>query len=344
MAEHFSGVAGFYPIVNVTDPSSDRSVELVAVINSFNRRQLLERAVSSLAQVLRKEQFGFAIMVFDAGSTDGSREFLTAWSKENPGDNLRVLSPSNGHSSFSEGVNTACSVALGEFAKCRWLLLYESDNWLGGVQPIEKAIALLCQQPRLGAVGFTVRKHTGEPFGYGTRFPSALSLALGQNVSSLTNLYAPNDSVWQMTDGIRWRTCDVVFTSPLLVRRKTWEESGGLDAAAFPFSDTDLDWAWRCAKLGWTMGVIETTDVVHDNLEQLSAWSATRVVDFHRNRFRLLKRHIGKSVGLITPFLFLRHLVETIVLRVKSVRDPVAKEKLAARREMLRRVWTGYDG
>src|SRR5262249_34593297 len=148
------------------------------------------------------------------------------------------------------------------------------------------------------------------------------------------HLHDPNDSTWQLSDGIRWRTCDVVFTSPLLIRREAWEQSHGFDAAAFPFSDGDLDWAWRCAGLGWKMAVIASDDVIHDNLERLSAWSANRVVDFHRSRLRLLKRHRGKHIALVKPLLFARHCLEAMILARRSASNPSAKEKLAKRRRM----------
>jgi len=320
----------------------DRPVEFVCVINSFNRKSLLQRAIDSLTAALRNAPFGSAIIVFEAGSDDGSREFLARWSQENPADNLTVLTASNGPSSFSDGVNLACANALMRFPGCRWLFLYESDNWLESVRPLEQAIALLDFQSRLAAVGFTVRKHDRRPFGYGMRFPSLLSLALGQNVSFFYKLHAPNKRHWETRDGIRWRTCDVVFTSPLVIRRTAWEESGGFDANAFPFSDSDLDWAWRCAKLGWALAVIETDEVVHDNLEQFSAWSATRVTDFHRSRLRLLKRHVGKHVSAIKPLLFLRHLIEALILAGKSRHDAQARQKLNGRMQMLRSVWNDY--
>jgi GT2 family glycosyltransferase len=128
-----------------------------------------------------------------------------------------------------------------------------------------------------------------------------------------------------------------------VIRREAWEQSGGFDASAFPFSDSDLDWAWRCARLGWKMAVIASDDVVHDNLEQLSAWSANRALDFHRNRFRLLKRHRGKHVELLKPFLFLRHLLEATILARRSTTDARAEEKLAKRKQMLRTVWNDYS-
>jgi GT2 family glycosyltransferase len=322
---------------------AERPVELVAVINSFNRRRLLERAITSLTVALGSARFGFAIIVFDAGSKDGSLEFLQEWCEKNPADNLSVIEAAEGRSSFSDGVNLACAAGLARFRKCRWLFLYETDNCLLNSEPLEKAIALLEREPKLAACGFTVKQYNGRFFGYGMRFPSTLSFALGQNLAALGGLHAPNNSAWQTSDGIRWRTCDVVFTSPLLVRHDAWEQSGGLDAATFPFSDTDIDWAWRCARLGWSMAVIASDRVIHDNLEQLSAWSANRVLDFHRNRFRLLRRHRGRHVALMKPVLFLRHCVEAILLVRTSRVDPTAKEKLAKRKQMLRTVWSNYS-
>jgi len=322
--------------------SGERPIELVAIINSFNRRSLLERAIASLTEALRSARVGSAIIVFEAGSNDGSAEFLKTWRENHPADNLIVIEASGDRRSFSGGVNTACAEAIARFPECRWLFLYETDNCLASAEPLEKAIALLELEPQLAAAGFTVKQHDGKFFGYGMRFPTALSFALGQNLASRLNLHVPNNSAWRLSDGIRWRTCDVVFTSPLLIRREAWEQSDGFDEKKFPFSDVDLDWAWRCARLGWKMAVIASDNVVHDNLEQLSAWSANRVVDFHRNRFRLLKRHRGKHVTLLKPFLFIRHWLETMILARKSVADPMAEEKLAKRKQMLRTVWNDY--
>ena len=318
------------------------AIELAAAINSFNRRQLLEKAITSLSSALRKVPFGSAIVVFDAGSNDGSREFLDDWKRSNPQDNLTIVRPGHGGTSFSDGVNAACSSALTQFPGCRWLLLFETDNWVSDAEPISRAIALLQRQPRLAAAGFTVRKHNGSYCGYGMRFPSFLSLALGPNLALLWNLHPPNESPWQVSDAIRWRLCDIVFTSPLVIRREAWEQVGGFDADSFPFSDSDLDWAWRSAKAGWKIAVIASDGVVHDNLEQASAWSANRAVDFHRSRFRLLSRHRGRWAALLKPVLFLRHCAEALALAWKARSDPIANGKLQKRRQMLRSVWADY--
>jgi GT2 family glycosyltransferase len=322
--------------------ASDRLIQLVAVINSFNRKALLEKALASLTSALRNAPFGSAIVVFDAGSKDGSVEFIRSWQSLNAGDNLVLVESAGKDASFSEGVNRASAVALDRFPDCRWLFLFETDNWVQTAEPLSHAVRLLEQELQLAAAGFTVKRHSGQFCGYGMSFPTALSLALGLNLSDRWNLEGPNDSLWEITKGFRWRTCDVVFTSPLLIRREAWLQTGGLDAERFPFSETDVDWAWRCAESGWKMAVIESEQVVHDNLQQASSWSANRVIEFHRSRLRLLRRHRGEWIGLIKPILFLRHCIESLLLTLRKTTDAVTATKLEKRKQMLRTVWNDY--
>jgi GT2 family glycosyltransferase len=321
----------------------NQPVELVAIINSYNRKALLDRAIASLMEALRKAPFGSAVVVFEAGSNDGSQEFLAEWQRRYPGDLLVVVTPRDARATFSDGVNCGCDTAIARFPTCRWLLLYETDNFLEQTEPLRQAISLLSEEPGLAAAGFTVKRHDGSFAGYGMRFPGWFSLLAGLNLASRWNLHRPNDSPWQVTKETRWRRCDIVFTSPLMIRREAWEQVGGFDAKGFPFSDSDLDWAWRCHESGWSTAVIASDDVLHDNLQQASAWSANRVIEFHRSRLRLLKRHRGNRAALVKPLLFLRHCIEAILLACKTGSDANAKGKLAKRRQMLRTVWTDYS-
>ena len=114
----------------------NRPVELVAVINSYNRKALLERAITSLMEALRKAPFESAVVVFEAGSNDGSKEFLEEWRRRYPGDPLVVVTPQDERASFSDGVNSGCAAAIARFPSCRWLLLYETDNSLEQAEPL----------------------------------------------------------------------------------------------------------------------------------------------------------------------------------------------------------------
>ena len=319
-------------------------IELAVIINSFNRRSLLEKAVGALMPALRELPFGAATLVFEAGSQDGSREFLEQWAKENPRDELQIVTPAAGApTSFSAGVNTACAAALERYPQVRWLLLYETDNWISGPEPLLRARTLLAAEPQLAAAGFTVRLHTGARCGFGIRFPTVASFVAGQNLTALWKLDRQGMGVRRRVGDIEWFPCDAVFTSPLLIRREAWEASRGFDAEAFPFSESDVDWAWRCARLGWRMAVMESAAVVHDNLTVASAWSANRVIDFHRSRLRLLRRHRGSWVSAIKPLLFCRHLAESLLLARSARGDATAGAKLEQRRQALRSVWRDYE-
>lgn len=319
---------------------------IVAVINSFNRLPLLREALGALTAAFRADpSLGGTVVVFEAGSSDGSREFLDAWAREHPADRLEIVQPSSGQgNTFSDGINAGCAAALERFPASKFLLLYETDNWIAGPDPLRRARELLTAESSLAAVGWTVRRHAGEFIGYGMRYPSILGLAAGPDLVLRLQLEAVNDTPWQTTTtalgGIEWRRCDIVFTSPLLIRRETWERAGGFDAAAFPFSDCDLDWAWRCERRGLgVQAVVRSDAVVHDNRAQLSAWSGDRVLKLHRARMTLLKRHVGAArANAIKPLLWLRHALECALLTAR----PGAGKKLAIRKEMLRTAWRDY--
>lgn len=320
------------------------AVQIVAIVNSFNRFELLRTALPSLAGALARCSRAAALIVYDAGSTDGSLDWIAEFARGCPIP-IDLLEPERGaDSSFAGGINAASRRAIEKHRGCSWFFFFETDNWIAGPAPIMHAIALLESRPELAAAGFTVRKHSGERCGYGCPFPTPGQFVLGQQLTHLLRLDAPAPRrMISQSEPLRCWLCDVVFTSPLLVRRAAWKQSGGFDAVAFPFSDSDLDWAWRARKLGWEMAVIETDEVVHDNREQASRWSATRALHFHRSRMKLLRRHAGAGLALLKPLLFLRHGIEWVMLALAVLvrRRPMAA--LGRRWQLLKGVFRDYD-
>jgi GT2 family glycosyltransferase len=289
----------------MSDPGQ---IRVAAIVNSFNRKELLAESLASLRDhALGKIGEPAAVVVFDAGSKDGSREFAENF--DGRGIPILVIGPNAEDNSFSAGLDAACEHAIRTFPALELLFLFETDNWIASEKPLREAMELLRGRPELAGVGFTVRKHAGERAGYGCRFPTRFEFALGPQLTHRLKMGGENDSPWQRAGAIEWRTCDVVYTSPLLVRKEAWARSGGLDAIEFPFSDCDLDWAWRLRKLGLELAVIRSDEVVHDNRETKSKWSETRALHLHRARLRLLKRHRPGGLPL-EPFLLLRHAGE----------------------------------
>jgi len=301
----------------MSDVASD--VRLVAIINSLNRRALLAASLESLSVALKQLPFSTAVVVFEAGSTDGSREWLQRFQIGSPSPEVSiVVAAPDEDSSFAAGVNNGCREAILRYPSLEYLLLFETDNLVDEGEPIALAVRLLDSHSRLGAVGFTVTKRSGEPAGFGCSFPSALQFLLGQQLTAMLRLDQPKLSAEPTFEGYTWGICDVAYTSPLLVRRAAWVQTQGMDATVFPFSDSDLDWCWRASQTGWRIAVLQLKGVIHDNEQQASSWSAKRVINFHRSRLRLLRKHLGYSGHLLKLGLLIRHVLEFVALIVGS--------------------------
>ena len=302
----------------------------------------MQEGLPSLVAALKASSYESAIVVFDAGSTDGSLEWLKDFVRQSD-IKVEVLIPEEGaDTSFSGGINAATRYAAEKFPQLEYYFFFETDNFIASPDPIKKGIYLLDSVGYLAAAGFTVTKHSGDKAGIGCSFPTVQQLVLGQHVTCLLHLDQPIRNQWWEDGDTVWTTCDVVFTSPLLVRRTAWETSEGLDARQFPFSDCDVDWAWRLAKLGWKIAVIQAEGVIHDNRETLSSWSAQRVIHFHRARMKLLNRHLGNKVASVKPLLFARHAMEYLLLHVLHLSGKASKEKIELRSQLMRTVFDDY--
>jgi GT2 family glycosyltransferase len=305
-------------------------VELAIIINSFNRFTLLKESLTTLSPALRKSELDkrSIVVVYEAGSTDGSLEWLK---KEGQALDISIdiIIPEQGdETSFATGVNSATEYALKKYPCLSYLLFYETDNQILEPEPLLNARAQLEEKKLLAACGFTVRKHNGSPAGVGQPFPKLLNFVFGNYIVNRFKLEAISYKWQTNTNGVQFSEVDVVYTSPLLVRVTAWKESGGLDAKSFPFSDCDVDWARRLRMLGFKMGVIRSDAVIHDNKNILSNWSKARSLQIHRARLKYFRLYNPVGVFLVWPFLLLfRHSLELIGASV-AVRDSNRRNRL----------------
>jgi GT2 family glycosyltransferase len=320
-------------------------VELAIITNSFNRRDLFEKAAATLLPALESWQGRVTWVVFEAGSTDGSPDWVRQLAGEQPELNIQLIEPQPpAASSFADGCNQAIAHALAQHPNLKWCLFYETDNQLHNPKALNLAVQLLEQQPRLGGTGFTVERLHGGKTGYGCRFPRLLSFALGQQVSARWRLDEPPEPAWQTgPEGRRWALCDVVYTSPLLIRAEAWREAGPMDATAFPFTDSDVEWCWRAHQGGWPIAVLDVPGVIHDNGGSVSNWSGRRVLWFHQSRMRLLCRLFPVRANLLKPLLLLRHLLELSWLYTQSKKSKQANQSMQTRLKLIQSVFVSYE-
>lgn len=322
----------------------ENTIELAVIINSFNRLILLRDALNSIAGVVSQAPIKAAIIIFEAGSTDGSVEFIKNFSENTPETEIICLSPSDEvNRSFSAGCNYAVEFAAKIFPNLKYCLFFETDNLIANQSALPLAIKLLEQEEKFGAVGFTVEKYNGKKTGFGACFPTPLSFILGQQLSEKLGLRRMSIKQWFPFSGSNYAFSDIVFTSPLLVRYAAWQSTGGMDAEKFPYSDCDSDWCWTADKKGWQLAVLDLPGVIHDNKMQSSTWSANRVINFHQARFQLLLKHRGQWIIFLKPLLFVRHCLEFCMLIFISLWSERAKKSLNQRRTLTKTVFKGYE-
>ncbi|OUJ71198.1 glycosyltransferase family 2 protein [Hymenobacter crusticola] len=306
-------------------------VDIAIIINSFNRRTLLQPCLEVLNAWIPESIFAgrCAAVVYEAGSTDGSIEWLQGEAQE-LGFPVEVLVAKPGDdTSFAAGLNAGVAYAEAKFPQLKYLLFYETDNQILEPAPLAQALEQLAQREQVGACGFTVRRHDGSPAGVGQPFPTLMNFALGKNLVHRLQLEKIPYHWHKDAEGVEFSEVDVVYTSPLLVRVNAWQASGGLDTERFPFSDCDVDWARRLRDLGWRMGVIRSDAVIHDNREALSAWSKSRAMQNNRGRLRYFQRHSPLGVFAVWPgMLLLRHFVELVGTNL-LVKDATRRAQLS---------------
>jgi GT2 family glycosyltransferase len=328
--------------VKAKDTNKMTDIDLAVIINSFNRLSLLKGSLPSLYDVLSKSNINYSIIIFDANSDDGSREWINNFISERRTVNVLLIGPEkNGPDSFSFGVNSACTYAMNKYPEIKYLFLYETDNFISSVEPLIHAQRLLEEHKDVGACGFTVKKHDGENAGYGSSFPTLISLVLGQQLSFIFKSHS-SDLKWLSKAYGSYAYVDVVYTSPLLIKREVWQKVKGFDLVNFPFSDSDVDLAYRMREEGMKMTVLKSSSVIHDNLLNPSFWSQTRTINFYRARLTYFKKHFGKWINLLKPFLFLTHLLELFILFVLFILGKRKIQALKIRLILIKSVFVDY--
>lgn len=316
--------------------------QLAVIINSYNRMSLLKEALPAIEKTLLNTPVQSYVVVFEAGSTDGSRQFIETYAKGSAVKILCISPPPHLPGTFSDGCNYAIEYAAGAISNLKWCFLYETDNYISNHSALSSALAIIDENESMGAIGFTVEKLDGSKAGYGQKFPSVISFLLGQQLTQILKLQEPRP-LWVKEQDHRWTYCDIVYTSPLLVRYDAWKKVNGMDSINFPFSDSDNDWCWRLLKSGWKCAVLDIQGVVHDNRTLTSSWSSKRTLDFHQGRYRLLKKHKGDIIFLIKPLLALRHLSELAILALAMMAGRKKRENLTARLSLIKRVMMNYS-
>lgn len=274
------------------------------VVNTNGREHLRACLAAIAAQDLGGLEY--EVLVLDNASGDGSRELLADAAADDP--SLRVIALER-----PQG-KAANDTRLLQQARGELCLLLNEDSELQ-VGAAAALVAALEAEPAAGAAGAQLLSPAGEPQPCAWRLPG-VGTALAQA------LFLHRLLVTQ-SGGEGTRTVGWAQSAALLIRREAAAEIGWLDPAFFVYSD-ETDLCKRLAEAGWkTLYVPAARAVHHEQLANDREAGRRRVVEFHRNRDRYVRKHHGRvAAALVRGLTALSYLPRALVAPALEGHDP----------------------
>ena len=217
------------------------------------------------------------VLVLDNASDDGSVAALEAL-----GGEIRLLALEQRRGK-AENDSTLLAHARGRYC----LLLNEDSELLEGAA--SALVEALERDPLAAAAGALLVSPDGRP--------QPCAWALPSIGTALAGALLLHRRLTVQSGGPATRAVGFAQSSALLVRRSAAREIGFLDPAFFVYSD-ETDFCKRLSDVGWrVLHVPRARAVHHEQLSSDDATAAARIVEFHRNRDRYMRKHHGRAVA-----------------------------------------------
>ncbi len=194
----------------------------------------------------------------------------------------------------------------------------------------EAILAAFAREPRLGLLGFRTVDAEGRETSSWSPQPGVFALVAGQRVDSWLRRLLPAREPQDLC----------LHTGALAVRRAAFLAVGGADEE-LGFLDVDVDLSLRVRQAGWLVRRDPSLVAYHEGggTPIATEW---RVREFHRSRFRLLRKHGRvRFPRLLRAATLARIAVEWLALALLRTLGPgreTARAKASGRRELLRLV------
>ncbi len=251
------------------------------VVNTNGREHLL----ACLAAIVRTHPAGVEheVLVLDNASEDGSAEAVRALDGE-----IRLIALER-RVGKAENDSTLMREARGRYC----LLLNEDSELRPGAAAA--LVAALDADPKAAAAGAQLLDSDGDPVPCAWHFPGVGAALAG---ALFLHRWLTVQSKGSETRRVAWAQ-----SSALLVRREAAAQADYMDPAFFVYYD-ECDFAKRLADAGWHSLFVPGAEAVHhDQLSTDLGRGLPRIVEFHRNRDRYMRKHQGRAAALVVRLL-----------------------------------------
>lgn len=313
--------------------SGSGSPRVVAVVVSYNVRELLIPCVESLEDARYRGELDATIVV-DNASNDGS---VDAVRSRFPG--VTVIEASN--RGYGAGANTGIAASDHEY-----VLILNPDTV---VQPgtIKALSAFLNRHPFVAIVAPRLRYPDGTIQPTRRRFPERLTPLFESTIlaewlpdNRWANRFHMRDDSPQPGEP---QQVDWVVGAAMMVRRAAIDDAGGFDESFRMYSE-EVEWCWRLHSHGWSVAYQPCVEITHYEGSSTRQDIAVRQVDFDTSRVRLARRMYGDltaeviRVGLLAGYglIVIRESIKWLLGHRRGLRDRRIRLYLGALRHGLR--------
>jgi GT2 family glycosyltransferase len=270
------------------------------VVNTNGREHLL--ACLDAIERTHPGEIGAEVLVLDNASDDGSAEAVRSRG-DLAGDLPLRLIALDRRRGKAENDSRLLQEARGRYG----LLLNEDTELEQGAS--RALLDALEDDPGAAAAGAQLMRPDGTPVPCAWRLPGA-----GTALAGALFLHRPLtvQSRGDDTHAVGW-----VQSSAMLVRREAAEAVGWLDPGFFVYSD-ETDFCKRLGDAGRRILFVPAARAVHhDQMASDEAGNERRIVEYHRNRDRYLRKHKGSAAAvLLRPLLAVPYLVRAAAAAV----------------------------
>jgi len=258
------------------------------VVNT-NGRDLLLACLDAIERTTPSD-LEHEILVLDNASDDGSADAVRGLGRE-----IRLIALDR-RAGKAENDSRLLQEAKGEFC----LLLNEDSE----LQPGAVAALLGALQGDRDAAAAGAQLLSPD----GREVPCAWRLPGGE--TALAGAFFLHRRVTVESGGTGTRPVGWVQSSAMMVRRAAAEHVDWLDPAFFVYSD-ETDFCKRLWDAGWKILYVPSARAVHhDQMAQDASGAERRIVEYHRNQDRYLRKHLGRAeAALMRPLLAWPHLL-----------------------------------
>jgi N-acetylglucosaminyl-diphospho-decaprenol L-rhamnosyltransferase len=272
------------------------------VVNT-NGRALLLACLDAIERTTPSD-LEHEILVLDNASDDGSADAVRALGNERI--RLIVLDRRAGK---AENDSRLMQEARGEFC----LLLNEDSELQPGA--VAALVGALQSDRDAAAAGAQLLSEDGREVPCAWRLPSA--------ETALAGAFFLHRRVTVESGGSGTRPVGWVQSSAMIVRQEAAEQVDWLDPAFFVYSD-ETDFCKRLQDAGWKILYVPAARAVHhDQMARDAGGAERRIVEYHRNQDRYLRKHLGRTEAfLMRPLLAWPHLLRAVAAVFVSGHSP----------------------